>query len=241
MATSLISRFFRFGIFVVFCLVLFGVVRAKKLRAQQELIASNEQLRIASDELCGDNADCTSYRGAFDMLVHEDGGMAAPPGKHLENRSHILIEADSYLKGHGVGVGAGPAYGPYFRFLSCVSAALWSERGDSRTLFSSENIIETYYALAGQDGASSGGIPRACSLLGAYHTRLEQTREEQSILQSASDEPDPEEVWHAVLVDEMRVRAPKRDAKASVRRDQERYCLFAMRCRMAENSPFAGK
>ena len=141
------------------------------------------------------------------------------------------------MKGHGPGT----AYGGYFRYLSCVSAALWSERGDSRTLFSSENIIETYYALAGRDGASGGGIQRACTLLGAYHTRLEQAREEQSILQSASDEPDPEGVWHAVLLDEMRMRAPRADAEASVRRDQERYCLFAMKCRTAENSPFAGK
>jgi hypothetical protein len=229
MAASLISRFFRFGIFVFFCLALFGMVCAKRLRAQQELIASNE--------LCGGNADCATYRGDFDMLVHEDGGLAAPPGKRPENRSHILIEADSYMKGHG----AGAAYGAYFRYLSCVSAALWSERGDSRTLFSSENIIETYFALAGRAGASGGGIQRACTLLGAYHSRLEQAREEQSILQSAIDEPDPEGVWHGVLLDEMRMRAPRADAEASVRRDQERYCLFAVKCRTAENSPFAGK
>jgi hypothetical protein len=229
MAASLISRFCRFGILGIFCLALFGVVCAKQPQAQQQLVATNE--------LCGGNADCASYRGDFDLLVHEDGGMADPPGKRPENRSHILIEADSYMVGHG----AGPASGRYFRYLSCVSAALWSERGDSRTLFSAENIIETYFALAGRDGESSGGIERACNLLGAYHTRLEQAREEQSILQSASDEPDPEGVWHGVLVDEMRMRAPKRDAEASVRRDQERYCLFATKCRTTENSPFAGK
>src|ERR1700685_1282006 len=81
MASSLISRFFRFGIFFS---MLFGVVCAKQLWAQQQLIASNE--------LCGGNADCASYRGAFDLLVHEDGGMAEPPGKRPENRSHILVE-----------------------------------------------------------------------------------------------------------------------------------------------------
>jgi hypothetical protein len=229
MATSLILRFFRFGILVFFCLGLFGVVGAKRLRAQQELIASNEQ--------CGSNADCATFRGDFDMLVHEDGGLAAPPGKRPENRSHILIEADTYMKGHG----AGAAYGAYFRYLSCVSAALWSERGDDRTLFSAETLIETYYALGGRAGASGGGIQRACMLLVAYHPRLDRAREEQSILQSASDEPDPEGVWHGVLLDEMRMRAPRADAEASVRRDQERYCLFAVKCRAAVNSPFAGK
>lgn len=228
MAASLIVRFFRFGILVFFCLGLFGVVGAKRLRAQQQLVASNE---------CAGNADCATFRGEFDLLVHEDGGLAAPPGKRPENRSHILMEADSYMKGHG----AGAASGAYFRYLSCVSAALWSERGDDRTLFSSENIIETYFALAGRAGASGGGIQRACTLLRAYHSRLEQAREEQSILQSAIDEPDPEGVWHGVLLDEMRMRAPRADAEASVRRDQERYCLFGVKCRAAVNSPFAGK
>ena len=209
--------------------MLFAAGGARRVRAQQAFLPSYD--------VCGGNADCASYRGDFDLLVHEDPDLAAPPGKRPENRSHILLQADSYLKEHG----RESANGGYFRYLSCVSSALWSERGDSRTLFSTENILETFFALAGRGGENASGIERACNLLGAYHSRLEQAREEQNILQSGSRSPDPEDVWHAVLVDEMRVRAPRADAEASVRRDQERYCLFAMRCRGAANSPFAGK
>lgn len=218
-------RLFRFWFF---CSMLFVPAWAKQLRAQQQFPPSYD--------VCGGNADCASYRGDFDLLVHEDPDLAAPPGKRLENRSHILLQADSYLKEHG----RESAYGAYFRYLSCVSGALWGERGDSRTLFSTENIIETFFALAGRGGENANGIERACNLLGSYHSRLEQAREEQSILQSG-EAPDPEDVWHSVLVDDMRRQAPKADAEASVRRDQERYCLFAMRCRDAANSPFAGK
>jgi hypothetical protein len=222
---SFLVRYFCFGILGW---MLFGVVGARELKAQQQLLASYD--------MCGGNADCASYRGEFDLLVHEDSGMATPPGKRPENRSHILLQADNYLKGHG----KESSYGAYFRYLSCVSGALWSERGDNRTLFSAENIIETFFALAGRDGENASGIERACGLLASYQSRLEQAREEQSILQSRAP-LDPENVWHAVLVEEMRREAPKRDAEASVRRDQERYCLFGVRCRGAENSPFVGK
>ncbi|MGD0799431.1 MAG: hypothetical protein ABR910_17070 [Acidobacteriaceae bacterium] len=213
----------------ILCLGLFAAGAAKEIRAQQQFLPTYD--------VCGGNADCASYRGDFDLLVHEDSGPAAPPGKRPENRSHILLEADNYLKEHG----RESAYGAYFRYLSCVSGALWSERGDTRTLFSTENILETFFALAGRAGENARGIERACTLLGAYHTRLEEAREEQSILQSEGGSPDPESVWHGVLLDDVRRQAPKADAEASVRRDQERYCLFAQRCRGAENSPFAGK
>jgi hypothetical protein len=209
--------------------MLFAAAGARQLRAQQAFLPGYD--------VCGGNADCASYRGDFDLLEHEDPDPAAPPGKRPENRSHILLQADSYLKQHG----SESSYSAYFRYLSCVSSALWSERGDSRTLFSTENILETFFALAGRRGENASGIERACNLLGAYHSRLERAREEQSILQSGSGPPDPEDVWHAVLMDDMRRQTPKADVEASVRRDQERYCLFAMRCRAAANSPFAGK
>ena len=129
----------------------------------------------------------------------------------------------------------------HFRFLSCVSDALWSERGESRTLFSAENIIETYFALAGREGERASGVQRACELLNAYQSRLEQARVERNILQRNSVPLNPEDVWHSILLDSVRKQSPKQNAAVGVRRDQERYCLFANQCRTAENSPFAGR
>jgi hypothetical protein len=128
---------------------------------------------------------------------------------------------------------------PYFRFLSCVSGALWSERGDTRTLFSAENIIETFFALVGRNGDSAIGIQHTCDLLNLYRVRLEQAREDQSILQNPGGPPGPESVWHDILIESMKKQSPTQDAEAGVRRDQARYCLFAAQCRTAQNSPFA--
>jgi hypothetical protein len=223
------SQLFRFGNLFPLLFLLILSLSCRNLSAQQQWMPPNN--------LCGDNTDCASYRGDFDLLVHEDEDMVVAPGKRPENRSHILQQADSYLKEHG----KESEYASYFRYLSCVSGALRSERGDSRTIFSAENIIETFFALAGRNGENASGIQRACNLLGAYHSRLEQAREEQSILQTESSSPDPENLWHSILLEEVRRQTPKADAEASVRHDQERFCLFALRCRTAENSPFAGK
>jgi hypothetical protein len=221
--------------FAIFCCIFLPCVGPGRLTAQQQFISSIDH--------CSGNSDCAAYLGDFDLLLHNDNGMVAAPGKKPENRSHILMQAYSYLKEHRNEA----AYTSYFRYLSCVSGALWSERGASRTLFSAENIIETYFALAGEDGEITSGIQRACDLLGAYHSKFQQAQEEQNILQTKTDPLDPQDVWHSVLLESARRQAAarsrtvKEDVEAAVRRDQQRYCLFAMSCRKAENSPFARK
>jgi hypothetical protein len=217
---------YRFG---TLCLVVLAALSTLGLPAQQ--------FRYASSDWCGGNQDCASYMGDFDHLLHQDNQLAAAQGKRPENRSHMLMEADSYLQQRL----NDRATASHFRYLSCVSDALWSERGESRTLFSAENIIETYFALAGKAGDNSNGIERACQLLGLYQSRFEQSRVERTILQRSGAGLDPEDVWHSILLASVRKQTPKQNAAATVRRDQERYCLFAAQCRTAENSPFAGR
>jgi hypothetical protein len=233
---SMLTRLFRspafhFGIpcIAVFCLVIFACVPSGGVSAQRHVLSPIDT------RAC--NADCTAYMGDFDLLLHQDDAMVAARGKKPENRSHILMQADGYIRQHR----KGPAGAAYFRYLSCVSSALWSEHGTGRTLFSAENIIETYFALAGPNGEINPGIQRACQMLDAYHSRFEQAQDEQNILQTVTAPLDPDSVWHAVLLDDTRQRAPTQDAEAGLRLDQERYCLFAATCRAANNSPFAGR
>jgi hypothetical protein len=214
----------------------FGIACLLFVAAFSTLGLPAQQFRHASSDWCGGNADCASYMGDFDLLLHQDNQLAAVQGKRPENRSHMLMEADTYLQQH-LKEGASALH---FRYLSCVSDALWSERGEPRTLFSAENIIETYFALAGKDGETASGVQRACDLLALYQTRFEQAREERTILQRGAG-LDPEDVWHSILLASVRKRAPNQNAAAVVRRDQERYCLFAVQCRTAANSPFAGR
>lgn len=226
MSTDLLRlAFCRFG---TIGLVLFVAFCTSGLPAQQ--------FHRASD-WCAGNTDCASYMGDVDHLLHQDDQLAAAQGKKPENRSHMLVEADAYLQQHL----KESANASHFRFLSCVSDALWSERGESRTLFSAENIIETYFALAGREGERASGVQRACELLNAYQSRLEQARVERNILQRNTVPLNPEDVWHSILLDSVRKQSPKQNAAVGVRRDQERYCLFANQCRTAENSPFAGR
>jgi hypothetical protein len=70
---------------------------------------------------------------------------------------------------------------------------------------------------------------------------LEQARDERTILQRKADSPDPEGVWHAILVDCAKREVPQQNAELTVKQRQGRYCLFAMECRTAENSPFPRK
>jgi hypothetical protein len=186
---------------------------------------------------CAGNSDCASYMGDFDLLLHQDNQLAAAQGKRPENRAHMLLQADTYLQRHL----KESAKGLHFRYLSCVSDALWSERGEPRTLFSAENIIETYFALAGKDGEGEDGIQRTCEMLGVYQTRFEQARDERNILQRPGVGLNPGDVWHSILLDNLSKRSPRKEAEANVRRQQERYCFFATQCRSAENSPFAGR
>ena len=220
----------RFGI--LFSLFLFPLL-AGSLTAQT-FVRNNS-------DTCGSNADCRSYKGDVDLLLHQDAERVATPGKKPENRSHTLLMAETYLQQHSREAVSAVSYASQFRYLSCVSSALLAERGEKKTLFSAENIIETYFAVAGADGEITSGLQHTCELLGAYHSKLEQARDERAILQRKSDSPDPEGVWHAILMDCARREVPRHSPEATVRQRQEKYCLFAMECRGAENSPFAGR
>jgi hypothetical protein len=220
--TLLAHAWFRFGIIAS---ILFAALSPARLPAQQQFMdAANS---------CDGNADCASYRGDLDLLLHQDDQRAASTGKRPENRSHILLQADMYLQQHLKDA----ANAAHFRYLNCVSEALWSERGESKTLFSVENIVATYFALEGRDG----GIEHMCELLGVYKLKFERAREDREILQRKFEVLNPEEVWHAILIDSTRKQTPNQSAEADVKRDQERYCLFAIECMAAENSPFARK
>jgi hypothetical protein len=186
---------------------------------------------------CAANPDCSVYLWNFGLLERRDDQLVAIPGKKPENRSHTLLQAGSYLTQHSGEVDSAS----HFRYLNCVSSALWAERGENKTLFSSENIIETYFAIAGKENELAPNIQRACDMLKAYHARIEQARDERSILQNRADGPDPEYIWHSILLDFVRKEMPREDAEANVRKLQEKYCFFAMQCRSADHSPFAGK
>jgi hypothetical protein len=192
------------------------------------------------NDSCGTNSDCSRYKDAVDQLLHGDGERVATPGKKPEIRSHTLLMAESYLQQHASEAVA-TSYASRFRYLSCVSSALWAERGEKKTLFSAENIIETYFAVAGPDGEITAEIQHTCELLSKYHSRLEEARDERTILQRKTESPDPQVVWHAILLDCAKREVPRQNAELTVRQRQGRYCLFAMECRAAENSPFAGK
>jgi hypothetical protein len=203
---------------------------------------AQQYVRNANDA-CGTNSDCSSYKDAVDQLLHGDEERVATPGKKPENRSHTLLMAESYLQQHAREAvsASSTSYASRFRYLSCVSSALWAERGGKKTLFSAENIIETYFAVAGPDGQITVEIQHTCELLGKYHSRLDQARDERAILQGKNDSPDPQGVWHAILVDCAKREVPRQNAELTVKQRQGRYCLFAMECRAAENSPFPKK
>jgi hypothetical protein len=220
--TLLAQACFHFGIIGS---ILFAALSPEGLTAQPQFVSASNS--------CGDNADCASYREDIDLLLHQDDRLAASTGKRPENRSHILLQADLYLQQH-LKEAANPAR---FRYLSCVSQGLWSERGETKTLFSVENIIATYFALEGKEG----GIEHMCELLGAYELRFEHAREDREILQRKTAVPNPQAVWHSILIDSTRKQSPSQGAEAGVKRDQKRYCLFAIDCMAAENSPFARK
>jgi hypothetical protein len=205
--------------------IFFATLSCGSLPAQQQF------MNVANS--CDGNADCASYRGEVDLLLHRDDQLAASTGKRPENRSHILLQADSYFQQHLKDV----ATAAHFRYLSCVSEALWSERGENRTLFSVENIVATYFALEAKDG----GIEHLCELLGAYELKFEHAREDREILQRKVEALNPEEVWHTVLVESIRKQTPSQSGEAEVKRSQKQYCLFAVECVTAENSPFARK
>jgi hypothetical protein len=80
-----------------------------------------------------------------------------------------------------------------------------------------------------------------CDLLGIYESKFEHARENREILQRKTEALNPEEVWHSILVDSSRKQISSQSAEADVKRDQERYCMFAIECTAAENSPFARK
>jgi hypothetical protein len=69
--------------------------------------------------------------------------------------------------------------------------------------------------------------------------KFERAREDREILQRKIEALNPDEVWHAILIDSTRKQSPSQGSEADVKRDQERYCLFANECTAAENSPFA--
>ncbi len=217
----------------------FGIFFSISLFMLSGSLFAQQYARNANDA-CGSNPDCTRFKDIVDQLLHRDEERVATPGKKPENRSHTLLMAESYLQQHAGEAVAG-SYASRFRYLSCVSSALWAERGEKKTLFSAENIIETYFAVAGSGAEITPEIQHTCELLSKYHSQLEQARDERTILQRKTDSPDPEEVWHAILLDCAKREVPRQNAELTVRQRQGRYCLFAMEWRAAENSPFAGK
>ena len=217
------------AIFWILLTVAIAITTPKLLQAQKSTF---------DDELdaCAGNDDCGAY-ALYHSYLLGDEQFVAIKGKKKERRVWILQNAANFILAHRDIVASTPAMQQlsYFKYMRCVSEGLNGEFGEKKTLFSSENIIETYFAIVG----TATGIQFTCDLLHTYYTKWRQAKDDARILQKKKDneELDPQEVWHNILKN----RSTSGDAELEIRSYQDRFCLFAIACPKSQNSPFASK
>jgi len=196
------------------------------------------------NDLCKENADCYNFwqnRQALSTLLAVGDPWVAVKGKKKLARSRIIDSVEIYLRDkHLMSTASG------WRYLSCVSKSLMGEAGNKTTIFSSENIIETFYALKGD--STGNAIPlqiqQVCQSLEEYYRRLNQKneadRDNREILQKKekSSKPVAPTVWHEVLAEFAKQRVPNENPESQVAEWQTKYCLFAETCPTSQNSPF---
>ena len=209
-------------------------------------ISLRAQVTTDDSDLCGGNIDCINSGLLHDYILLSDDPPVAAKGKKRESRIQTLQTARDYILYHSVSRQPGNEEDAvYYKYIASVSRALYSEVHEKKTLFSTENIIETYFALRGTTitEKTTKGIQLASEALDAYSAKKRQAGEEARILQKSkrAETPDPQAIWHEVLLDAMRKRFPNEDAETNVKFNQDRYCLFAVTCQHSINSPFPAK
>jgi hypothetical protein len=194
---------------------------------------------------CAGNLDCMAMRTNENLLSYDDSTVSVK-GKKRETRVHTIVTAAIYVSEHL----KEDDRRNYYRFFNCVSKGLAAELGLKRTIFSSENIIETYFAFnvtpTGPDGIKFG-VQNVCNLLEIYYSNMRQAvrsnLDASEILNARKKqgEPDPEATWHQIQAAFFKERYPTEDADANVAGSERKYCVFARDCRAVQNSPFASR
>ena len=197
-------------------------------------------------QICQANVDCLNYyqntRFLYTLFLVGNPGVAVKGKKKLQ-RQDILQHAESYIRDHHHS-----RFAPlYWRYLSCVSKALAGEAELKTTIFSSENIIETFYAVMDdtEDTNVNNSVNRTCEMLEAYYHKLtsasDDARVNRDILEKKEKKTKEtaDEAWHGVLLDQAKGAAPNEPAEAVVARWRAKYCLFAEACPTSQNSPFS--
>ena len=199
------------------------------------------------NDICQQSIDCVNYyqNENFLLTLHEigDRNWVAVKGKKKQSRLDMLLQAKSYILAHHLLHGASA-----WRYLYCVSRGLAGEAGaeNKTTIFSSENIIETFYAFNGtpDDTAATPGIQQVCDALEEYHQRFSSKettdRVNQEILQKKekSEKLIASNVWHEILIEFTKKWSPNSNPELTVADWQTKYCVFAASCPASANSPF---